>query len=144
MKTSLFMQRTTVNCAMFVLLPCLQVRKTNKMGNGVFTTEALKAKTIIEVSPVVVMSGKDREHIDKTILHDYIFEWGETEKICCLALGFVSIYNHSFQANCEYEMEYDQKLIRIKTVRRIEKEEELFINYNGTFDNAKPLWFDAK
>jgi SET domain-containing protein len=129
---------------MFFLLPCLQVRSTKAMGNGVFTLEPLKNRTIIEVSPVVVMSADERRHLDKTLLHDYIFEWGDKGKMCCLALGFVSIYNHSFNANCEYEMEYGQTLIRIKTVRRIEKGEELFINYNGAHDNAKPLWFDAR
>jgi hypothetical protein len=35
-------------------------------------------------------------------------------------------------------------VIRIKTVRRIESGEELFINYNGDWDNAKPVWFNAK
>lgn len=114
------------------------------MGNGVFTTEAIKNRTIIEVSPVIVMDSNERTHLDKTRLHDYIFEWGDRQKMCCLALGFISIYNHSFDANCEYEMEYQQSLIRIRTMRRVEKDEELFINYNGTYNDTKPLWFHAK
>jgi len=128
---------------MFFLLPCLQVRTTKTMGNGVFTSEAIRAKTIIEVSPVVVMNGREREYLDQTLMHDYIFEWGDTESQCCLALGYVSIYNHSYNANCEYEMEYGDALIRIKAIRHIAKGEELFINYNGTSNNRKPLWFDA-
>jgi hypothetical protein len=40
-------------------------------------------------------------------------------------------------------MDYDDELITIKTVRAIKAGEELFINYNGDWNNAKPLWFDA-
>jgi hypothetical protein len=41
-------------------------------------------------------------------------------------------------------MEFEGKSIRIKTVRFIKKGEELFINYNGDWNNSTPLWFDAK
>jgi len=112
------------------------------MGNGVFTTQAIKANTVIEESPVVVMSGAERELLDKTLLHDYIFEWGDTKKQCCMALGYVPVYNHSYHSNCEYEMEFRLKIIRIKTVRDIKKGEELFLNYNGTFDDDRKVWFD--
>jgi uncharacterized protein len=126
-----------------MILPCLYVAKTKKMGKGVFTTENIKAKTIIEVSPVIVMNHKERELLDQTLLHDYIFEWGDRKKQCCMAMGFVPIYNHSYHSNCEYEMEFGKELIRITAVKNIKKGEELFINYNGTYNNATPLWFDA-
>ncbi len=114
------------------------------MGKGVFTSEPIKAWTVIEVAPVIVMNQKDRKLLDQTLLHDYIFEWGDKPKQCCMALGYVPLYNHSFNSNCEYEMEYDDALIRVKTVRKIEKGEELFINYNGTYNNTAPLWFETK
>jgi len=40
-------------------------------------------------------------------------------------------------------MDFETNLIRIKTVRAIKKGEEIFINYNGTWNNAKPVWFDS-
>lgn len=89
------------------------------------------------------MDQKERVLIDQTILHDYIFEWGEKKNQCCMALGYVPLYNHSFNSNCEYEMEYEKHLIKVRTVRDIEKGEELFINYNGTYNNPAPLWFDV-
>ncbi|MBO9572291.1 MAG: SET domain-containing protein-lysine N-methyltransferase [Chitinophagaceae bacterium] len=128
---------------MLRILPCLYVADTKKMGKGVFTTENIKAKTIIEVSPVIVMSQRERELLDQTLLHDYIFEWGDRKKQCCMAMGYVPIYNHSFDSNCEYEMEFDEEVIRITAVKDIKKGEELFINYNGTYNNSAPLWFDA-
>jgi SET domain-containing protein len=128
---------------MFMILPCLYVAGTKKMGKGVFTSEPIRAKTIIEISPVIVMEHKERKLLDETLLHDYIFEWGENRRQCCMALGYVPIYNHSYNSNSEYEMEYESELIRIKTIRNIARGEEIFINYNGTYNNSKPLWFDA-
>jgi SET domain-containing protein len=60
-----------------------------------------------------------------------------------MALGYVPVYNHSYKSNCEYEMDYDSHLITIRTVRTVKKGEELFINYNGTWNDEKKLWFDA-
>lgn len=61
-----------------------------------------------------------------------------------MALGFVPIYNHSYQANCEYFMNYEDQTIFIKTVRTVQPDEELTINYNGNWNDKKPVWFDAK
>lgn len=127
-----------------MILPCIFIAPTSHMGRGVFTSSAIDEGTVIEVSPVIVMSGEDRKLLDKTLLHDYIFEWGGSKKQCCMALGYIPIYNHSYKSNCEYEMDYDHELIRIKTVRFIKAGEELFINYNGDWNDSKPLWFEAK
>ena len=126
------------------IMPYLYIDRTKKMGNGVFTSEAIKANTIIEASPVIVMKQKERKLLDQTLLHDYIFEWGENRRQCCMALGYVPLYNHSFNSNCEYEMEYDKEIIKVRTVRNIQKGEELFINYNGTFNNPADLWFTVR
>ena len=112
------------------------------MGRGVFTSESLRKGTIVEVAPVIVMEQSDRVLLDQTLLHDYIFEWNKNQ--CCMALGYVPMYNHSYTANCEYTMEYDQEQIVITTIRPVNKGEELFINYNGDWNNSKKVWFDAK
>jgi uncharacterized protein len=128
----------------FKILPFIYVAETADKGRGVFTSENIRKGTIVEVSPVIVMKQKEKKLLNETLMHDYIFEWGDTNRQCCVALGYVSLYNHSFDSNCEYEMEYDDELIRITTVKNIRKGEELFVNYNGTFNNKKPLWFDVK
>ena len=116
------------------------------MGRGVFTSQEIKKGTVIEVSPVIVMTSEERKLLDQTLLHDYIFEWGEEKDHpiaigCCMALGYAAVYNHSYTSNCEYEMDYDNASISIKTVRDIAAGEELFINYNGDWNDAKPVWF---
>lgn len=127
-----------------MILPFLFISPTDAMGRGVFTTENIEAGTVVEIAPVIIMSGEERVLLDKTRLHNYIFEWGPQNEQCCMALGYVPVYNHSYQSNCEYEMDFEEELISIKTVRLIKAGEELFINYNGDWNDARPLWFDAK
>jgi uncharacterized protein len=119
----------------------IYVAATSNKGRGVFTNSDLKKNTIIEIAPVIVLSKQERLLIDQTLLHDYIFEWGDTQNQCCMALGYVPMYNHSYRSNCEYEMNYKLQIITVKTVRAIKAGEELFINYNGDWNNKKPVWF---
>lgn len=121
----------------------LFIAHTEKMGRGVFTKKEIPANTVIEVAPVIVMDKNDRSLIDQTLLHDYIFEWGDQSERCCMALGMVPIYNHSYTSNCEYYMDFDSDTILIKTVREIEKGEELTINYNGDSNDETKVWFET-
>ena len=126
-----------------MILPCLSVAVTDKKGNGVFTTEKIKVNTIIEISPVIVFPFKEVVDVEKTKLFNYLFEWGNKRKKRALGLGYVSLYNHSYNANCDYEMDFDYNTITIKAVKDIEPGEELCINYNADPDNKTPVWFDA-
>lgn len=127
-----------------MIVPSLYVTHSPNKGKGVFTSENIAADTIVEVAPVIVMPLQDRVHLDKTLLHDYIFEWGEQKDKCCMALGFIPIYNHNYRSNCEYFMDYEEELIFIKTVRVITAGEELTINYNGDWNDEKKVWFETR
>ena len=127
-----------------MLKPYLFVNGTAEKGRGVFTRERIPANTVIEIAPVIVMEFSDREHLDKTLLHDYIFEWGKEKDKCAMALGLIPIYNHSYKSNCEYFMDFEDDSIMVKTVRVIENGEELTINYNGDWNDGKKVWFDVK
>ncbi len=126
-----------------MLKPYLFVDNMDGKGRAVFTHERIPANTVIEIAPVISMPKGDREHLDKTLLHDYIFEWGEESEQCCMALGLIPIYNHSYKSNCEYFMDFEVDTIMVKTVRAIEIGEELTINYNGDWNDAKKVWFDV-
>ncbi len=128
----------------WMVLPCLFIAAAERMGRGVFTSENIEAGAIVEISPVIVMSKQERKLLDQTLLHDYIFEWGIKKDQCCMALGYVPVYNHSYRSNCEYEMDFEKCSISVKTVRHIKAGEELFINYNGRWDDDQPVWFDKK
>ncbi|HMO32044.1 MAG TPA: SET domain-containing protein [Lacibacter sp.] len=122
-------------------LPFLYIEQSPERGRGVFTAEAIPADTVVETAPVIVMSPEERVLLDQTLLHDYIFEWGFDNRGCAVALGWISLYNHSATANCEYFMDFEEESMFIKTVRPVEPGEELFVNYNGSFDNGDPVWF---
>jgi SET domain-containing protein len=127
-----------------MILPILYIMETAGRGRGVFTTEAIPEGTTIEIAPVIVLNQTERALIDTTLLHDYIFEWGINEQEAAVALGYVSIYNHQVDANCKYEMDFENKTIQIQTKRAIAVDEELCINYNGDGVTDKPVWFETK
>ncbi len=127
-----------------MIQPYLFIAPSTAMGRGVFTDAVIEAGTVIEIAPVIVTNAADRQKLEETLLHDYIFEWGARKKKCCLALGYVSMYNHSYSSNCDYEMDYDAQTISIVTVKQINAGEELFINYNGEWNDATPVWFEAR
>ena len=121
----------------------LEVRQSPGRGRGVWATAPIAAGTMLEESPVIVMSAADRAHLDQTLLHDYIFEWQpDGQQLCCMALGYVPLYNHACPSNSEYLMDYDHQTIRVVTMRDIAAGEEVTINYQGDFDDATPVWFE--
>lgn len=126
------------------IAPFLYIGETEEKGRGVFTEEQIQPRKVIEISSVLVMNPDERKWVDQTALHDYIFEWGENEDECCVAWGYISLYNHSYKANCEYIMDFESRLITIKTIRKIAPGEELTINYNGDWDKKDEVWFDVK
>ena len=127
-----------------MILPILVVAQSEQRGRGVFTTADIGAETVIEISPVLVLTKEERAKAEETMLYNYIFEWGDGYEQGALGMGYISIYNHSYQSNCIYEMDFEHELMTIKTLRKIAAGEELFINYNATPDDATPIWFDAQ
>lgn len=126
-----------------MILPILSIAPSPERGRGVFTTQDIETGTIVEISPVLVLNPEERAKVEQTLLFDYIFEWGDNLKGACVALGYLSVYNHSYAANCIYEMDFENELMQIRTVKPIYAGEELFINYNADPDDTKPIWFEA-
>jgi hypothetical protein len=107
----------------------------------VFTDEAFAAGDAIEECPVLVIPADQRELINQTIFSGYYYEWGETDG--ALALGFGSLYNHSYKPLARYDPAEDEPLLVISAIRAIRSGEEITINYNGNPRSRKRLWFDA-
>jgi SET domain-containing protein len=127
-----------------MILPFLTIASSLNRGRGVFTSEDIIKGTTIEISPVIVLTAADRSNVEKTLLHDYIFEWGEDHTSAAVALGYLSIYNHIVEPNCKYQMDFEEQTISIITLRDIQAGEELFINYmNAEGASDKPVWFET-
>lgn len=117
----------------------LHIAITEQKGWGVFTKEFIARNTLLEISPVIIMNAEEFDILNKTKLHDYVFFW--EGDYCCMAMGYVPIYNHGSPSNCEYYQDYKNGVIEIKAIRDIKEGEELTINYQGEFDSKQEVWF---
>ncbi|MCP9236375.1 SET domain-containing protein [Lewinella sp. JB7] len=120
-------------------LPFLYLRPSERGGRGVFTAEPIAKDTVVELAPVIVLTGEDRQLIHRTSLHDYYFVWEDSG--AALALGYGSLYNHDSAPNLDYEMDYGFEQIRFTALRDIRGGEELLINYMAG-DEREGLWFE--
>ena len=125
-------------------LPFLYVANKGEKGRGIYTGKAIYEGDVIEICPVIVIPNKEVELIHQTILHDYYFVWGEDQKGCAITLGYGSLYNHSYSANTEFFLDYDNQTIDFICVKDIAPGEEITVNYNGDANDEKPVWFDEK
>ncbi len=80
--------------------PFLYTKKSANKGRAVFTKEKILANTIIEESPVIVMSKEERIHLDKTLLHDYIFEWFLFKIHIVFAITFITMIINRYVTKC--------------------------------------------
>jgi SET domain-containing protein len=113
-------------------------------GRGVFATRRIGAGEVIEEGPVIVMPGRDIEHLERTALLEYYFNWGPEADEGALLLGLCSLCNHSYQPNARFDRLPEAGTIRFVALRDIEAGEEVTTNYNGNPDSQEPVWFDVQ
>jgi SET domain-containing protein len=111
-------------------------------GFGVFASKDFKKGELIEKCPVLILSNKDSETIQSTLLDDYQFAWGDDEKEGAICFGYGSMYNHHPNSNAEFDMDYAHRWIVFKATRDIKKGEEVCIDYQwDAADPKTPDWF---
>jgi SET domain-containing protein len=113
-------------------------------GRGMFATRRFLKGELIERAPVVAIDEKKWPNAAKTILSDYAFDWGEKDEHAAIALGYISIYNHSYSPNAQLEQMLDEMMMEIIAIKDIEAGEQITINYNGDPDNKDELWFTQR
>ncbi len=118
------------------------MKESSHGGRGVFTSDIIQNKDIIEICPVIKLSAKDTEILNSTILHDYYFIWDLANKTSAIALGYGSIYNHSENPNAEFEINQSSQEIRYQAIKDIPMHDEITINYIGLVHDNIKLWFD--
>jgi len=96
-------------------------------GRGVFASHKITQGEIIEKCPVIEVSLKDPANNDAGLLVDYFFYFGEG---LAIALGFGSIYNHSYDPNATYEINLDNRTIDFSAIKDINPGEEVTVSYN--------------
>jgi uncharacterized protein len=119
----------------------VEVKWVQGKGRGVFATQFIESQTLIERVPMLVLPASEiLKDAETTLLSNYVFEWGRGT--VAVALGYGSLYNHSYIPNACYEDEGRQTKCYY-AVRDIVAGEEITINYNGSADATDPVWFDV-
>lgn len=98
-----------------------------KYGRGVFTNRNFEPNDIIELAPYI----EDINENFKGVIRDYIFNKNKEQTIAIIAFGFGSMYNHSDEPNAHWEI--DDKYVKIKCIKPIKKDEEVFISYGDQY-----------
>jgi len=121
----------------------VEVRETVTRGRGVFALVPIPAGTLIETADVIPVSRDEMGALQDCVLAEYYFRWGEDSREGALALGYGSLYNHSFKPNARYVKHFDRLTIDFVAIRDIAVGEEIRTNYNGEPGDQTKLWFDV-
>jgi SET domain-containing protein len=122
----------------------LIVRASASKGRGVFANRAFAAGETIEICPVIPLPAEDVAKLDQTYLYNYYFGWGPDNQGAAIALGYGSLYNHSYTPNAVYRKNLADDTVQFVALTPIAPGEEIFVKYNypGAGDDG-PLWFDV-
>ena len=118
----------------------LYLRTSAIHGIGVFAATERRPGTLLEVSPVLVVRRKHVPALQQTVLYRYYFHWPPAA--AALALGYGSLYNHSYQPTASFYMDIEQGVIVFTAIQPICKNQEITINYNGDPGDLTPVYFD--
>lgn len=111
---------------------------------GVFARWDIKKGEIIERCPVILVPRYDTSNLNESILVTYFFYFGKNKERLAIALGFGSIYDHSYEPNATYNLKFREKIIEFSALKDIKKDEEITVNYNfGNPKDKTPLWFEV-
>ncbi len=117
----------------------IEVKQVRGKGRGVFARRPIEEGEVIETCPVLVLPAGSIEDFSEG-LGAYVFEWGRGK--LALALGYGSLYNHSYQPNARYADLPDRTKL-FTAIRNIAAGEEITVNYNGEPDDKTPVGFEV-
>jgi len=129
-----------------IAIKIIKFKHTAKRGRGVFALKDFKKGELIESCPVLTFTPKERKRLEKTLLNFYIYPWRSTRG-ASLALGYGSIYNHSYTPNADWKQNFKKMAMEYKAIKDIKNGEQILVNYNGEPDDTKEIdfseWTDA-
>ena len=113
-----------------------------------FAIDAIPAGTLIERVPVILLPksqvfGNTDAAKHAARISWYVYDWLDltSRPYVALALGYGSIYNHSYTPNARY-VRVPPDMIDYVALQDIVPGEEILINYNGDPDDRRPVGFD--
>lgn len=128
----------------------VEVRRDATKGRGargVYARRPIASDELIERVPAILIPkaqvfGDTLMSRNAARISWYVFNWNVPTKreYVAVALGYGSIYNHSFTPNAVYTC-VAPDAIEYRSLRAIEAGEEITINYNGRPDDLTPMYF---
>lgn len=123
----------------------IEIKTVSGKNRGVFATRDIAVGEIVETCPVIPLTAAEREHLETTILDNYIYPWQEEEEDACMVLGLGSLINHSYSANTDWKPDIVNLVMNYVATKPIKKGEEVTTNYNGDSNDKTPIdWFEVK
>jgi len=117
--------------------PDLRIAAVAGKGRGVVAAGPIAAGTLLEVAPVIPLAAPDQPPRG-SVVYDYPFLWDDPPFIEAIALGMISMVNHSERPNAAFETDIPNRVVRLSALTDIAAGEEV------TFDYGIPLWFDVR
>lgn len=117
--------------------------KITNAGRGVYARREIKMNEIIEKCPIIEIPKHDLSSLSESFLVTYFFFFGKNKEKFLIALGFGSIYNHTYKPNAKYVIKDKEGMIYFIALNNIKKDDEITINYKPEDSKDKtPLWFE--
>jgi SET domain-containing protein len=119
----------------------LYIKDVPGKGKGVFSMDPLANGDLIECCPTIKLTPEESVPVEKTVLEKWLFV-RKTGGLS-VALGFGSLYNHSFKPNAQYIWNEDETIINIVAVKDIPPHTEIVFNYHWDPNDMTPIWFEC-
>lgn len=127
----------------------ITIQSTEDKGRHIVCNAFIAGGDVIGRIPVVVVPQTEVNLLRETLLFNYVFEWDPDERykaskdlVQCdnrynqgVALGLISLCNHSHTPNSDYEFDYGGSSLIWRALRDIQEGEEVTIHYKV------PIWF---
>src|SRR3990172_10207515 len=113
-------------------------------GRGVYARRDIKKGEIIERCPVIEVPKYDTSNLRESILVTYFFYFGRNKERSAIALGFGSIYNHTYKRNARFKIKQKDMIIDFVALKNIKKDDEITVNYYNGNPKKSPLWFELE
>lgn len=109
----------------------LYIKRSSIHRWGVFAKSPIKKYELIEESPYFIVPYKNIKKIPSCFAYSYFLNNDST----IIGMGYAGLYNHSFNANIDYEIDKINEIMKHYAIMDIDSGEELTLNYGE--ENAK-------
>jgi len=118
------------------------VKRIKGKGRGVFARrDILKGEVIERVPVIIVPNDHFADGLKNPTLSRFCFI--RTDTTVAVALGYGSLYNHSFRPNARYD-DGPMATMYFTALRNIAADDEITVNYNGFPSDRSPMGFAVR